>query len=64
MDELIHILSTVFLATSPHISFSVKPQSVVGIESPDADVELPAVIEQGVDVLLHDVGLILREGDE
>jgi hypothetical protein len=45
MDELIHILGAVLLAARPHVPLAVKPESVVRIESPDADVELPAVVE-------------------
>lgn len=64
MDELIHTLGAVFLATGPHVSLTVKPDTIVGVERPDADVELPAIVEQGIDVLLHYVGLVLGEGDQ
>lgn len=62
MYELIHILRAVLLATGPHVPLTVKPHSIVGVECPDADIELSLLIEQGVDVLLHDVGLVLGEG--
>lgn len=62
MDELIHTLRAVVLGTGPHVSLTVKPDTIVGVERPDADIELPAIVEQGIDVLLHDIGLVLGEG--
>jgi hypothetical protein len=44
MDELVHILRAKLLAARPHVSLTVKPHAIVGVERPDADIKLPAVV--------------------
>ena len=64
MYEFIHVFGIVLFAAGPHIPLSVKPQSVVGIECPNPDIELAAIVEHWIDVFLHDKGLMFGEGDQ
>jgi hypothetical protein len=44
MHKFIHIFSSVFLATSPHIPLTVKPKFIVGVKRPNSYIELAAIV--------------------
>lgn len=64
MHKFIHIFSSVLLTTSPHIPLTVKPKLIVSVKRPHSYVELAAIVQQGVDILLHYECLMLWEGDQ
>ena len=59
MHKLVSVLGGELFAAGADVPLAVEPQSVVGVEHPDANVEFSALVQQRVDVLLNDVGLVL-----
>ena len=64
MYKFIHVLCSILLAASSDITFAIEPYFVIRVQGPHSDIEFPTVIEQRIDVLLNNICLILREGDE
>lgn len=62
VNIFVHILGSVLLAARPDVALSVKPKLIVGVQHPNADIELPALIQQRINITLSDVGLAFGEG--
>ena len=64
MHKLVSVLGGELFAAGADVPLTVEPQSVVGVEYPDANVELSALVQQRVDVLLNNVGLVLGKVED
>ena len=64
MHKFVSVLGGELFAAGADVPLAVEPQPVVGVEHPDANVELSALVEQRVDVLLNNVGLVLGKVED
>ena len=62
--EAVHIAHRIFAAAGTRVALPVQPDAVIAVSCPHPNVELPFLIQQWFDVLLHYVGLALRKAHQ